>query len=449
MKLPLSEIIVGERTRKDMGDLKSLASSMRELGLLQPVVVTTGNHLIAGERRLRAAEMLGWDSIEATVAESLQDLVKCIKAETDENTCRKDFTPSEAVRAGERIAEALKPKQEQAKLEGRKKGGEIAGRGRPKEDGTEKVKRKLRSTNRAVNKTSSQVAEAVGMKPRTYEKAAAVVEAAEAEPEKYGKFAEHMDRTGKVDGPYKQMKNQQAAESIAAEPPVLEKGPFRVIVVDPPWSYDARGNDKSHRAANPYPSMRLDQIKALEIGSIAHADCVLWLWTTNAHLREAFSLVDHWGFAYKTILTWGKDRFGTGDWLRGQTEHCLMAVKGKPTITLTNQTTLITGKLREHSRKPDEFYTLVETLCPAPANGRYELFQREQRKGWTLGYGNEKELFAAVEDDEPRDQATVYSLQSLEREASDNHQHEDAAEYRREWEELQEELDRAEESKSA
>lgn len=449
MKLPLSEIIIGERTRKDMGDLKSLASSMRELGLLQPVVVTTGNHLIAGERRLRAAEMLGWQTIEATVAESLQDLVKCIEAETDENTCRKDFTPSEAVRAGERIAEALKPKARERQQEAGRHGVE-GGRGKRKENPCGNLPQGFcEASKRDDNKTRSQVAEAVGMKPRTYEKAAAVVEAAEAEPEKYGKLAEQMDRTGKVDGAYKQMKNRQAAESIAAEPPTLEKGPFRVIVVDPPWSYDARGNDTSHRAANPYPSMRMDQIKALEIGSIAHADCVLWLWTTNAHLREAFSIVDHWGFTYKTMLTWGKDRFGTGDWLRGQTEHCLMAVKGKPLITLTNQTTLIAGKLREHSRKPDEFYTLVETLCPAPANGRYELFQREQRKGWTLGYGNEKELFASVEDDEPRDQATVYGLQALEREASDNHQNEDAAEYRREWEELQEELDGAEESKSA
>lgn len=69
MKLPLSEIIVGERTRKDMGDLRSLASSMRELGQIQPIAVTKDFRLIAGERRLRAAQSLGWTEIEAFVVE--------------------------------------------------------------------------------------------------------------------------------------------------------------------------------------------------------------------------------------------------------------------------------------------------------------------------------------------------------------------------------------------
>ncbi|MGA2513319.1 MAG: MT-A70 family methyltransferase, partial [Candidatus Limnocylindrales bacterium] len=85
------------------------------------------------------------------------------------------------------------------------------------------------------------------------------------------------------------------------------------------------------------------------------------------------------GFEPKTILTWAKDRMGTGDWLRGQTEHCLMCVRGHPTVTLTNQTTLLHGPMREHSRKPDEFFTLVESLCPG---SKLELFAREARPGW-------------------------------------------------------------------
>jgi N6-adenosine-specific RNA methylase IME4 len=75
-----------------------------------------------------------------------------------------------------------------------------------------------------------------------------------------------------------------------------------------------------------------------------------------------------------------------GDWLRGQTEHCIMAVRGKPTVVLTNQTTLLHGPVRAHSQKPDEFYELVESLCPAP---RYAyLFSREQREGWDM-HGDE------------------------------------------------------------
>ena len=83
-------------------------------------------------------------------------------------------------------------------------------------------------------------------------------------------------------------------------------------------------------------------------------------------MREAFTALDAWGFTQKTILTWAKDRMGMGDWLRGQTEHCLMAVRGKPIVELTNQTTLLRGAVRGHSQKPIEFYDLVERLCPAP-----------------------------------------------------------------------------------
>jgi N6-adenosine-specific RNA methylase IME4 len=126
--------------------------------------------------------------------------------------------------------------------------------------------------------------------------------------------------------------------------------------------------------------------EASNVRAIAHDDCILWLWTTNFHMREAFDVIGAWGFAPKTILTWVKDSIGRGDWLRGQSEHCLLAVRGKPTVELTNQTTVLRAPVRGHSAKPDEFYQLVESLCPAP---RYaELFQRTERPGWD-GHGDE------------------------------------------------------------
>jgi N6-adenosine-specific RNA methylase IME4 len=103
--------------------------------------------------------------------------------------------------------------------------------------------------------------------------------------------------------------------------------------------------------------MELDAICSLPVAELAHEDCILWLWTTNAFLRQAFDCLDAWGFENKTVLMWVKNRMGLGDWLRGRTEHCLMAVRGKPVVTLTNQTTALEAPLREHSRKPDEFYS--------------------------------------------------------------------------------------------
>lgn len=191
---------------------------------------------------------------------------------------------------------------------------------------------------------------------------------------------------------FKRQKKMAVVEEIRKEPVALPAGPFRVIAIDPPWKYGARPDDPTHRARNPYPDMSLDEIKALPVADFAHEDCVLWLWTTNAFMREAFECLDAWGFASKTILTWVKDRMGTGDWLRGRTEHCLMAVRGKPVVTLTNQTTAIAGPLREHSRKPDEFYQLVESLCPG---NKLEMYSREPRDGWQ-SWGAEKDSFAAA-----------------------------------------------------
>jgi N6-adenosine-specific RNA methylase IME4 len=169
-------------------------------------------------------------------------------------------------------------------------------------------------------------------------------------------------------------KSTQVSAIARTKPPV---GKWPILVVDPPWPYSNRSDDISHRAALPYPSMSIEEIKALRLP--ATDDCILWLWTTNAFMHDAFHVLEVWGFAPKTILTWVKNRMGLGDWLRGQTEHCILAVRGKPIVTLTNQTTLLHAPMREHSRKPNEFYTLVEALCPG---SKCELFAREQRSGW-------------------------------------------------------------------
>ena len=181
-------------------------------------------------------------------------------------------------------------------------------------------------------------------------------------------------------------KREEAVAELDAAVPVPE-GPFDVIVIDPPWQYEKRAADYTQRGKTPYPPMSLDEMEALFFP--AADDCVLWLWTTNAFMADAHYLADQWGFDVKTILTWAKHKMGFGDWLRGKTEHCLMCVRGKPTVTLTNQTTLLHGDVREHSRKPDEFYALVESLCPGR---KLEMFARERRDGWIV-HGNEPDKF--------------------------------------------------------
>lgn len=361
----LDRVRVGNRFRKNLGDLRPLCRSMQDLGLLHPIVIQPDGTLIAGRRRLEAARMLAWESIPVRVL----NLDNALRAEHDENTVRQDFLPTEAVA----IARALAP--DVATPAGRPhilNGANLA---------------PLKSDR---GKTRDKVAAFTGMGHTSLDKAEAVVKAAEADPGRYGPLAEEMDRTRRVHGAYKRLRRAQQAEALAGSPPPLPTGPFPVLVADPPWAYYKRPEDPSHRGALPYPEMSLDEIRALPVGELASADAVLWLWTTNAHMPDAFTVLDAWGFTHKTILTWVKDRMGLGDWLRGQTEHCLLAVRGRPVTLLTNQTTVIHGPVREHSRKPESFYDLVEALCPG---SKVELFARAPREGWAA-HGDQTGRFA-------------------------------------------------------
>lgn len=164
----------------------------------------------------------------------------------------------------------------------------------------------------------------------------------------------------------------------------LPRGRYEVIVVDPPWAYDTVNVG--------YPVLTVEEIMDLPIPKLASEDCVLWLWTTNAKMRDAFTVVDSWGFAEQSILTWAKDRMGKGWYLRNQTEHCVLATKGQPRLARTSQTTLLRAPSRQHSRKPEEFYALVESLCPGR---RLDMFARESRKGWAT-WGFERSKFDRV-----------------------------------------------------
>ena len=177
---------------------------------------------------------------------------------------------------------------------------------------------------------------------------------------------------------------------------------YATIVIDPPWHYSLRPDDDSHRGRITYPSMQFAEIAALPIAELAApSGCTMFLWTTNNHMGDAFKLLEAWRFTHKSILTWekiaqnGKTRFGNGHWLRSSTEHCLIATKGKvPAFSSHSEvarrtSNLLKAERREHSRKPDEFYRLVESIC---AGSKLDMFSRQVREGWTA-WGNEINYF--------------------------------------------------------
>ena len=169
---------------------------------------------------------------------------------------------------------------------------------------------------------------------------------------------------------------------------------YSVIYADPPWRYgDRRCNGA---AEHHYPTMPLKEIMELPIQSISDKDRVLFLWTTYPMLAEALELIKAWGFEYKSIgFQWVKQNksgngyfFGLGRWTRGNTEPCLIAVKGKPKRENNSVSQLVISPIGRHSAKPDEVRERIVSLMGADDKNKIELFARTNADGWDC-WGNE------------------------------------------------------------
>lgn len=158
------------------------------------------------------------------------------------------------------------------------------------------------------------------------------------------------------------------------------------IMADPPWTFSLRtkkGEAKSAQAK--YECRPLDWIKALPVDALAADNCLLWLWCTNPLLRQGFEVLDAWRFEFRTAGHWvkrtahGKLAFGTGYLLRGAGEPFLIGVRGKVKTSRLVRS-VIEGKVRSHSQKPEEAYREAERLMPDAR--RVEVFSRMNRPGW-------------------------------------------------------------------
>jgi N6-adenosine-specific RNA methylase IME4 len=175
------------------------------------------------------------------------------------------------------------------------------------------------------------------------------------------------------------------------------KGQFATILADPPWQFINKTGKVApeHRRLSRYGTMRLDDIMALPVEHFAAPTSHLYLWCPNALLPEGLAVMKAWGFSYKSNIVWhkvrrdgGSDGRGVGFYFRNVTELLLFGVRGKNARTLApgrRQVNLLATRKREHSRKPDEQYPLIEACSPAPY---LELFARGRREGWTT-WGNQ------------------------------------------------------------
>lgn len=171
------------------------------------------------------------------------------------------------------------------------------------------------------------------------------------------------------------------------------KGPFGVIVADPPWHFASNGAARPGRnVRRHYATMPLQEIAALPVGDMAARDCLLLLWATNPLLDAAIDVSRAWGFRYVSNQVWDKQALGTGYWTRAVHEVCLIAKRGRPYCPRPLfDRSIASERRREHSRKPEWLYQAIDQHYPDAR--KLDLFARQHRPGWEA-WGDQVGLFA-------------------------------------------------------
>lgn len=190
------------------------------------------------------------------------------------------------------------------------------------------------------------------------------------------------------------MTNRSAAEDLVRH---CRGRKFATILADPPWQFKNKTGKiaPEHHRLRRYATMSLNDIETMPVAQIVSEPAHLYLWVPNALLSEGLGVMEAWGFTYKTNIVWrkvrkdgGSDGRGVGFYFRNITELVLFGVRGKNARTLSparTQTNFIESRKREHSRKPDELYPIIETCSSGPY---LELFARGRRRGWSV-WGNQ------------------------------------------------------------
>lgn len=171
---------------------------------------------------------------------------------------------------------------------------------------------------------------------------------------------------------------------------------YNIIYADPPWSYRDKALAGNRGAGCKYLTQSSTWLENLPLKNITNKDCILFIWVTMPKLNEVFSLIEKWGFEYKTCaFTWVKKNkktdswfWGMGRWTRANAELCLLATKGKPQRMSAAVHSVIDTPISSHSKKPDIVREKIVELCGDLP--RIELFARNKTEGWDV-WGNEVE----------------------------------------------------------
>lgn len=408
MKIKLDNIIPDpNQPRKTFNPdtIGELKDSLGGLGLIQPITVRPdgdGKYMIVvGERRYRAARQTGVTEIDCILREDVDDKV-AREMQFTENTQQEDIPPLELGKAFYEHRQRHSLSQEQLGRIVGFSGGHIA-RLESLYISLTSANVSLLSSGEIDARTAQEIARiddtnkqnAVGQAIAKYglgfKATTTVVQASQIAPERpiESIIAQVQYSIATEKANHRNLLNEYKRQQV--EPQPTPEGKYKTIVIDPPWS-----TEKILREVRPnqfdidYPTMTMDEIKALPIPAIADEDgCHIYLWTTHKYLPTAFDILGVWGANYECLLTWIKNVGMTPFSWMYSTEHCLFARIGNLPLLKLGKRLDFQAKVREHSRKPDEFYNLVKEVSPEP---RMDMFSREKREGFAQ-YGNEPGKF--------------------------------------------------------
>ena len=369
--IAISEIKIKERFRKDIDDRKSLTNDIAKQGLLQPILISTDKILVAGFRRLKSCEELGWKNIPYTMIDLKNlDPRSC---EISENTERINFRISDIMGITEYV--------EKTRIGHRpKKGSNLL----PFPTG----------------KTSDIVAKLAGISAGQALKIIAISKAVKKAPKKYKSLLDDIDSKKKSINTVHQKLQIETRKPSKVKIP---KGQWNVFEFDWPMGYKNQSIGMSGTAGakiqyEVVPPIEILEIEIPKFKKIIAKNAVVFMWVTVPLLNEVIQLriLETLGFSYKTMISWHKlipknifGGKGLGYWFTGEMEHCIVGVRGEIDPFRCRLPNFIEAPITKHSEKPVQFKELFEEATKnIPHRKMFEGYARRKREGWT-GFGNQ------------------------------------------------------------
>jgi N6-adenosine-specific RNA methylase IME4 len=338
------------------GDYTAFRADVAKRGVLVPIEITAENVVLDGRQRLRAALELGRATVPVTVVAVADELDHMLRASIH----RRHLTESQRAALVLELEEYIQAREngrrrQCANLVQAPEGAKLPPRG----------------------KTREIAAAWAGVSPRLVQDTQTVQE---HDPALFERI-----KRGKVSANVAARQVRRRLRNAQLPPPQpLPEGPFDLILADPPWQLGHP--DSPHAPEDHYPTLPLDEIKAIQL-PVAD-DAMLFLWAVSSLLPEALEVMGAWGFEHKTTLCWVKDSIGPGVWLRNRHELLLVGRRGNhpPPDPEDRADSVLEAHRGRHSEKPEQLYRLLERMHPHAA--KLELFARRRQPGWAA-WGNE------------------------------------------------------------